>query len=131
MSYTAPVVDASGQTFANLQARGLDKFTQALVAALSTNAATAAETTLVNQLLLKGQADKVAERARDVVDSYLSGKPASIAALKAEVFDLQLAYASIAGALGEIGVLIDANQGTLAYTSATTGIGMSKQTRTF
>ena len=128
MAYTAPVIDASGQTLANLEVRGFDGHVQSLVASLTTNAATAAEITLVDQLLSKIQCGGVVERARNVVDAYIGGEAVSITAFKAEIFDLQLAFAAIAGALGEIGTLIDANAGTLSYTYS--AIGMPTQVRT-
>ncbi len=114
MAYTAPSVDASSQTFANLQANGFSGFLAGLVGAQSP-AMSADATRLTEQLLHPNQAMFPAVRANQIVDSYLHGEPVSITSLKTEIFDLQYAFAAVATALGEIGVLVDANQGTLGF----------------
>ena len=126
MAYTAPTVSASSQTHANLLARGVKGFVQALVAAQS--AETAAQVTLTNQLLYKNQIHLVIERLEDIVEAYTHGDPLAIADVKAALVDLQFAYLAMATAIGEIGVLVDANVGTL--TTVATGIGR-KSIRTF
>lgn len=114
MSYTAPSVDASNQTFANLQSLGFSGFLNGLIAAQDP-AMTAKAVELTHQLGQLNQASLPFERARQLVDSYLHGDPVSIADLKTEIFDLQYAYAAVHKTLGEIGVLVDANQGTLTF----------------
>lgn len=114
MSYTAPSVDASSQTFADLQSKGLSGMVDGLIAAQDP-AMTAAAVSYTHQLLTINQASLVAERAKQLVDSYLHGDPVLIATLKTEIFDLQYAFAVIHKTLGEIGVLVDANPGTLTF----------------
>jgi hypothetical protein len=108
VAYTAPTYDASGQTFAQLKTRGLSGHVKALTAAMTTQTPTFDANQNVGMLLNPNMADKVVERARNIVDNYLTGV-SDKASTKTEIFDLQLAFGSIAAALGEIGVLVDAN----------------------
>lgn len=108
MAYTAPVYDASGQTFAQLKTRGFSGHVRSLVTALSTQTATFDANQNLGLLLESNKSDQIVERARNVVDNYTSGK-SDKASAKTQIFDLQLAFGSIAAALGEIGTLVDAN----------------------
>ena len=108
MSYTAPTYDASGQTSAQLQTRGFVAHVRTLVSSLTTETPTAEANQLVNQLLESTQALWPLARAADVVDNYTNGQSDKTNA-KAQIYNLQLAYGCVAAALGEIGVLIDAN----------------------
>lgn len=126
MSYTAPSVDASSEAFADLKSDGFKGHVLKLVAAQDP-AMTATAVALVHQLLSVNQAALPAERATQIVDGYLHGDPVLITSLKTEVFDLQYAYAAIAATLGEIGTLVDANQGTLAFNPSQT-VGKIKRT---
>jgi hypothetical protein len=108
LAYTAPVIDASGQTFAQLKTRGFVGHVNALVAALTTNPPTFDGKQNVGMLISPQSPDKMLMRARNVVDNYITGQ-SDKASAKQEIFDLQLAFASIASSLGEIGVLVDAN----------------------
>jgi hypothetical protein len=64
-------------------------------------------------VLTPTMSDKQIARARNVIDSYMNmsaaQKTANKTTVKQEIFDLQLAFGSIATALGELGVLVDAN----------------------
>ena len=122
-------MDASGQTLANLQARGYPGYVQTLVASNTTNAATAAEKTLANLLLDHEKASNVSARIHSVVQSYLDGKPVANGTLLAEIFDLQYAFAAHSAALGEIGTIMAAHAGTTSYV-VPAGIGMAKQINT-
>jgi hypothetical protein len=108
MAYTAPTYDASGQTFAQLKTRGFSGHVKALTAAMTTQTPTFDANQNLGLLLDSNKADKALERARNVVDNYLNGASDKTSA-KTQIFDLQLAFGSIAAALGEIGVLVDAN----------------------
>lgn len=127
MAYTAPVVTASTQTFANLQAAGFPAFIGGVQAAqtpgMSVNAVN-----LLHDLRLQTLAARPYERASDLVDDFLHGRPVPVAQVKTLIFDLQYAYAVIAQALGEIGALVDANQGTLKFQADSL---MGKSIRTF
>jgi hypothetical protein len=101
-------VDASAQTWAQLQSRGFSGHVKALVAALSTNPATFAANQALGMLLDANKADLPIERARNLVDNYTSGK-SDKASTKLALYDIQLVFASLAAATGEMAVLVDAN----------------------
>jgi hypothetical protein len=107
MAYTAPVYTASGQTWATLKTLGFSGYAQGLLAGLGV-AATATANQNLGSLLQPNQADKVIERCRNIVDSYTTGQ-ADKTSVKLAIFDCQEALGVLAAALGEIGVLIDAN----------------------
>lgn len=113
MAYTPPVFDASAQTWAQLVTLGFSGYTTSYVAALVSQTPTFDANQAVGMLLKPNMADKVIERARNVVDNYLNmtaaQKTANKTTIKTEIFDLQIAFGSINTALAEIGVLIEAN----------------------
>lgn len=108
MAYTPPTMDASSQTWANLQARGFHGYVYSYLAALTTQTPTANASQATKQLLHMNQAFRPVERAKNIVDNYINGKSSKTAA-KTDIFDLQLAVGCLYTALGEIGVLVDAN----------------------
>lgn len=108
MAYTPPTFDASGQTWAQLKTRGFSGHAKALAAAMTTQTPTADANQQLGMLLESNKADKVIERCRNVVDNYLNGYSDKTSA-KNQIFDLQLSVGVLQAALGEIGVLIDAN----------------------
>lgn len=113
MAYTPPTFDASGQTWAQLLTLGFSGFVKNYVAALSSQVPTFDANQAVGELLATNQAHRQIERARNVVDNYMNmtaaQKTANKTTIKTEIFDLQLAFGSISTALGEIGVLVEAN----------------------
>lgn len=109
MAYTAPVFDASGQTFAQLKTRGFAGHVTSYVAALTSETPSFNAKELTARLVqAQYQAGLVIEKCRNVVDGYTNGTVPKADA-KTAIYDLQLAFGSIATSLGEIGVLIDAN----------------------
>lgn len=114
MAYSDPSVDASGQSFADLQSKGFAGYLAGLVAAQDP-AMSATAKQLTDQLLQPNQSQFPAGRAKEIIDSFLHGDPVLVASLETEIFDLHYAFLAVATALGEIGDLVDANQGTLGF----------------
>lgn len=115
MAYSTPSISASSQSFATLQTLGFRGYVQGLVAAQSSPTAESVE--LTNKLLHRIQACQVADRAASVVSDYLQGDPIAIATEDLNLKDLCFAFKAVVTAIDEIGALVDANQGTLAYTT--------------
>ena len=110
MAYTAPTFAASSQTWANLGTRGLAPFATTVAAAISSPTAISANgSELLGKLLTPTQAYQAVERARNVIDAYTSGKTTDKTSIKTQLYDLQCAFGTLNAALGEIGVLVDAN----------------------
>jgi hypothetical protein len=107
VAYTPPVIDPSGQSFGQLKTHGFTGHVRTLVGGLTTNPASQAAKVRVD-LLLSTNAHEPIERARYLVDNYLTGKADKASTLTA-LYDLHLACASLAAGIGEIATLIDAN----------------------
>lgn len=118
MAYSPVTVDASTQTFANLQSKGFHGILNGVIAAQSP-AANARATYFANALITPGQAILPLDAATNAVDAYLHGDPVSIAAVEQVLVDIQYAFGLVAQTLQEVGTLVDANQGTLKGVAST------------
>ncbi len=126
MAYTAPSVTASSGTFAQLQAGGLAGQVELLITANS--GLTARQITLA-RAARAGQFEDTVRAGARLVDTFLRGDPIALAEAKQDLLDVAWAVSLLKAAVDEIGVLIDANAGTL--TTKATGIGDRQGVRTF
>lgn len=108
MAYTAPTFDASAQTWAQLKTLGFSGYVTNYMAALTSETPDADANLYRGMLKHPNTCFLVMERAKNIVDNYLNGASDKTSA-KNQIYDLQLVFGSIATALGEIGVLVDAN----------------------
>jgi len=127
MAYVSPTIAASSQTFANLRARGFHGYIASCIAAQSNPTARSVE--LCDNLVNRIAAGKVGDIAEEVVTTWTQGNPVSQANEDTNLQDLCFAFKLIATAIDEIGVLVDANTGTLGYD--TTPPIYAKYRRTF
>lgn len=126
MSYTAPTITASSGTFAQLKLGGLSYQLDLIIA---TNAGlTQAQKDLIHAFT-KPDMVKVYQKAATTVDNFLRGDPIATATVATQILDLATAVTVLKTALDEIGTLVDANAGTLGYT--TNAAGMPTPVRTF
>jgi len=114
MAYTAPTITASGGTFAQLLTGGLKGQLELLIAA-NTGAGCFLTQGQINQArnLLAYREVSPPVRAAGHLDDWLHGDPVPTATFAQQVLDYATVFALLATALNEIGVLCDANPGTL------------------
>jgi len=118
MAYTSPTITPSGQTYAQLKARGFAGYVDGLIAANSFNQS------VINHIhgLVKQTDVGGIIRLEKLIDNWMSGYPIAASDLTQRVLDYTTAFKALLAALEEIAVLWDANQGTL--TTSVDGAGM-------
>ena len=125
-AYTAPVVTASGGTFAQLQAGGLTGQVERMVTA---NGGLTVRQVQLIRTFERGNGGEVFRAASKLIENYLRGDAMALADLQQDHLDVSWAFSVWKAAVDEIGTLIAANAGTLTTTA--TGIGDRKAIRTF
>jgi hypothetical protein len=123
MAYTAPTFTASGTTFAQLQAGGVSGQLERLITA------NAGEPLSFFRSAKQGNLQEVYRHVSKTVTEFLRGQPVVVSALETDLKNAHATFLALATLCNEIGVLIDANQGTLGQ--KTTGIGILEQHRTW
>ena len=105
MSYTAPTMSSSSQTWANLKNRGFHQFVENVATA---NSATQKQLNVIHQMLNANTVAAVMEQVVNHVDNYTRGYSDKTTA-EAKLLDHNFAVAVINQAIAEIGALVDAN----------------------
>jgi hypothetical protein len=123
MAYVAPTVTASSATFAQLQSSGFSGIVERILAASS------GESIPFWRAGKTGNLQQVYNHVAKMTTEFLRGEPVTIASLETDLKNAHGTFLALAEACSEIGVLIDANQGTLAPKQ--TGIGTSIVKRTW
>jgi hypothetical protein len=126
LTYTPPAITASGTTFVQLQAAGLSGHLERLIAAQ------AGLNTPTTELLRSAKNNNLQDAYkffRSTVEQFIAGQPVATAAIKAQMLAAQTTFALYATLANEIGVLVDANPGSLH--NSTNGIGNAIVKRTW
>ena len=118
MAYVSPTITPSGQTYAQLKAKGFPGYVDGLISANNFN-----QTTINHIHALVKQSDVGGLiRYESLVHAWLSSMPITGAEMTQRLLDYNTAVKALLAALEEISTLWDANQGTL--TTKLDGAGM-------
>jgi hypothetical protein len=128
MAYVAPVVPASGTTFAQFQAGGISAMVERQIALLVSGGTTPVRISLL-RAARAGNLQRVYKKLSTLVEEWNAGRPMVGADAELKLADLHIVFIALAQACQEAGGLMDANPGTLG--SKPTPLNVAQAVRTW
>jgi hypothetical protein len=128
MTYTPPVLPASGTTFAQFQAGGITAMLDRLIGLVIAGGTTPTRISLL-RAAKQGNLQPVFKKLTTMAAEWNSGHPMPTANVATNLGDLHIVFMALAQCCQEAGVLMDANPGTLSKKA--TPLNVARDVRTW
>lgn len=115
MIYTPPVVPPSGTTFAQFQHGGISAMIDRLIGVMIAAGPVTTSQLSMLRAAKQGNLQPVYKNLATLAEEWNAGRPVPAAVTEAKVADLQMVFMALSQLIGEAGVLMDANPGTLGF----------------
>jgi hypothetical protein len=129
MTYTPPVVPASGTTFAQFQRGGISAMIDRLIGVMIGAGPVTTSQLSMLRAAKRGNLQPVYKNLATLVAEWNAGRGMPSAVTAAKLSDLHMVFMALSQLCGEAGTLMDANPGTLG--KQPTALNVARDVRTW